>query len=870
MELRMSDTLYKELENGIEFLKNRGYWNSELPKSITSNIKQPLREYQKKALENFVFYCEDKQYSKIEYKHLLFHMATGSGKTNLIASAILYLYEQGYRDFIFFVNTTNIITKTKDNIINKYSSKYLFKDKIIINNREVNINEITDTFDISKTDDINIMFTTTHKLHGDLETTIKENSITYADFEKKKIVLIADEAHHLNSELKKTKNKEDEENLKSWGMTTKRLLKTHKENILLEFTATAEINSSQEIANHYKNKIIAEYPLKLFREDRYSKEIKLINDNFSNAQRMLQALMVSEYRKIVAKEHLNKVVKPVVMFKNPKGIAKVNASFEEFKKLIDTLKPKDIEEIFTLSSIKAIEDLKQYVDDVEAFTVRLQRAFRAENCLVIYSTSADKEEKLKLLNSLEEVANPIRVIFAVNVLNEGWDVLNLFDIVKLDEAKTGGANTTSEAQLIGRGARYFPFEYKDEDKYKRKFDRDFTNPLRYLEEVYFYSINKSDYISGLKKELSKIGLMDKEDEAQEVVLKLKESFLSHDLYKSGVVYVNAKIPQDKSKINSISDYMGNSYKSQNISIDNSSKELKIFDEDVEESKFLKPVTLKMSDIDKDVVRVAINKKPFFYFSSLKRYFKNLKSISEFISDENYLGSVEFSVRFSKEQQIDIALQVKLILDILESIEKGVLKNATEFIGSSEFYPVRISDKIPKTKTLKLKESDSSIDIPYDWYIFDKHGGTSEERAFTDFILKISDDLKHKYKDIKLIRNEKAFNIHSFDKFRNGAKFEPDFLLLLKDDKCFYQIFCEPKGDWAKDNLDGFENSPEKWKNEFLSAITKFTNEAKIKLEDINKQNLKLYENSCYKLYGLPFYNQAMETEFKEDFKRILL
>jgi len=229
----MSDVLYEKLQSGIKFLKNRGYLDEELPKSITDNVKQPLRDYQKTALENFVFYYEDKEYSKIENKHLLFHMATGSGKTNIIASTILYLYEKGYRDFIFFVNTTNIITKTKDNIINKYSAKYLFQEKIIINNQEININEITDTFDVSKKDDINVMFTTTHKLHGDLETTIKENSITYADFEKKKIVLIADEAHHLNSELKKNKNKEDEENLKSWGMTTKRLLKTHKENLLL-------------------------------------------------------------------------------------------------------------------------------------------------------------------------------------------------------------------------------------------------------------------------------------------------------------------------------------------------------------------------------------------------------------------------------------------------------------------------------------------------------------------------------------------------------------------------------------------------------------------------------------------------------------
>lgn len=877
MGLIMSKVLYEELESGIEFLKQRGYWRSELSNAISDNIKQPLRKYQIRALENFIFYCEDKQYSQTQNKHLLFHMATGSGKTNLIAASILYLYERGYRDFIFFVNTTNIITKTKENIINRYSAKYLFSDKIIINAKEVNINEITDTFDVSKRDDINIMFTTTHKLHGDLETTIKENSITYADFENKKIVLIADEAHHLNSELKKSKNKEDEANLKSWGMTTKKLLQTHKENLLLEFTATAEINSSKEIAEHYKDKIIAEYPLKLFREDKYSKDIKLINDNFTPAQRMLQAMMVSEYRKIVAREHLDRVIKPVVMFKNPKGIAKIDASFSEFTKLVQNLRVEDVEEVFQLSDINAIQDLQKHLvedeKDLSAFTLGLQRAFSSEHCLVIYSTSADKEEKLKLLNSLENLENPIRVIFAVNVLNEGWDVLNLFDIVKLDEAKSGAKNTTSEAQLIGRGARYFPFEYKDEEKYKRKFDSDFTNPLRYLEEVYFYSINKSEYISSLKKELSKIGLMDEEEELKEVTLRLKESFLNDELYKSGFVYVNAKVPQDKTQINSLSDYIKPSYKIQNISIDNSSNEIKIFDEEVQELKFLDTKSFEINSIDNDIVRVAINKKPFFYFSSLKKYFKNLRSISEFIVDENFLGGVEFFVKFTKEQEIDEKLQIKLIGELLDILEKEIKKNATDFVGSSEFYPVRISDKILKSKTLKLKDIENKwIDQDdKDWYVFERHQGTSEEISFVmDFMVTIVNDLKAKYRDIKLIRNEKAFEIYSFDKRRNGQKFEPDFLLLLQDEKCFYQIFCEPKGDWTKDSVEGFENSSEKWKNEFLNAITQFTNEEKIKLQDINEEKLELYENSCYKLYGLPFYNQEMEGEFREEFKAILL
>jgi len=57
-----------------------------------------------------------------------------------------------------------------------------------------------------------------------------------------------------------------------------------------------------------------------------------------------------------------------------------------------------------------------------------------------------------------------------------------FDIVRLYDTRDGkwvygqyrpGKTTMGEAQLIGRGARYFPFQLDTvQDKYKRKFDED--------------------------------------------------------------------------------------------------------------------------------------------------------------------------------------------------------------------------------------------------------------------------------------------------------------------------------------------------------------------------------------------------------------
>lgn len=861
----MSEILYKELESGIEFLKNRGYWESELPKSVMENIKQPLREYQQKALENFIFYCEDKQYSKIEHKHLLFHMATGSGKTNIIASTILYLYERGYRDFIFFVNTQNIITKTKENLVNKYSLKYLFNEKIIINNKEININEITNSFEVSKKDDINILFTTINKLHGDLETTIKENSITYNDFENRKIVLIADEAHHLNTSTKTQKDTE-----KNWEKTTTNLLKANKENILLEFTATQDLED-KNIALKYKNKIIYDYALKKFRDDGYSKDIKLISDNLSDKQRMLQAVLISEYRRIVASEVLNKVVKPVILFKTVSNIENINNLYEDFIKLIENLTIKDINEIFEKSTIEVVVKLKEKIADINSFISAIQYEFKKDSCLVIHSKIKDKEEKLKYLNSLENPKNPIRAIFAVDILNEGWDVLNLFDIVKLDEVKKTATNTISEAQLIGRGARYFPFEYEENDKYKRKFDKYPNEEAKILEEMYFHSINQNDYINAIKKELVKIGLIDEfEDKYQTVQLKVKESFLESDFYKYGYIFTNRQIKQDKSNIFSISDYVS-SYKMQKFKIDNQSRELKVYgDEEVQDGSFDFTNGFKINEINPNIVRVAINKKPFFYFSNLKKYFPNLKSINDFIQKADYLGDIECVFHTTKEFILDDEVKIEFILKVLDEIEKKIIKNNTTKVGSYRFYPHRINLKIPPVKLLKLKDTKAKISRVEDWYIFEPHECTTEEQHFVEFIKTAIPDLQNMYEDIKLIRNEKSFEIYSFDKQRDGARFEPDFILMLKDKKeSIYQIFCEPKGDWTKDKKDGFEQSSEKWKNDFLKDITKCTNENKISLEDINEKGLELYENRCYKILGLPFYNYEEESEFKKEFKNQL-
>jgi len=88
-------------------------------------------------------------------------MATGSGKTVLMPALILDLYRRGYRNFLFFVNSAQIIEKTKDNFLNPASAQHLFAPTIRIDDRPVDIRDIraVDTFDAVSGDAINIHFT---------------------------------------------------------------------------------------------------------------------------------------------------------------------------------------------------------------------------------------------------------------------------------------------------------------------------------------------------------------------------------------------------------------------------------------------------------------------------------------------------------------------------------------------------------------------------------------------------------------------------------------------------------------------------------------------------------------------------------------
>ncbi|MBT6819094.1 MAG: DEAD/DEAH box helicase family protein [Candidatus Magasanikbacteria bacterium] len=885
----------------------------EISEYISNNLKYKFFDWQKKAFENFLtFQAIKEKENPNSPTHLMFNMATGTGKTLVMASNILYYYQQGYRHFIFFVNQNNIVDKTENNFIDNTHNKYLFKEKIVINDKTVNIKKVESFSDNPK--EIEIKFTTIHKLYNDIHLQ-KENQTTLEDLHKKNIVMLADEAHHFNAdtkkkdiqqeliatELKASSNK-DEIERKGWEHTVIELIlnkngtKKRNKNVLLEYTAT--IPANEQVAKKYEDKIIYKFTLKEFLSAGYTKEINLISSTLDKKQRILQALLFQWYRHKIALKNGIANFKPVILFRS-KTIDESKADYEVFLAWTENLETKDFD-FFKVITNK-IQDSKNLYEQGKSRTEQvlkfikdenikygeiadwIKRSFTGKNTIITNSkTNKTKSEKTtegqeKLLNSLEDKNNHIRAIFTVDRLTEGWDVLNLFDIVRLYQGQnTGGSTkktpeaTTKEKQLIGRGVRYCPFTYNDKIKNKRKFDDDLNNELRILEELFYYTYDEdSRYISHLKQELRKDGYI--RDDKVIKTFALKKDFQDSDFYKNVKIWHNKQIDNPNRKKKTLDDIKkdffvpykikGLEFNEQEIDFNNQ--------EDLQRlslsEKGLQTISLKFKNIEKHIFQKAINIKAkqensLFQFEKLKKEL-DIESIDELQNDK--LADFDVKIIVSKNKTYDdisgedkLGITIKFLDNIFAELKDNIApKIGSEFIVGDfkKFFAE------PKTKTINENNLDDDIAKDNEWYVLDGFVGTSEEQALIKFIKETIGNLENKYDKIHLLRNEEVYKIYDFKK---GRGFMPDFILFLKSknkDKLYYQVFIEPKGNEFIGEDTTFKTGKEGWKETFLEEIS----------EKYGFENVIKAENPNYRLIGLPFFNENYNTNFKEGYETII-
>lgn len=852
----MSDQfLFQALDNAFRY----GVLKPEMPDSITQNLNPalPLRPYQEDAFTYFLHYFNNDFPDKEIPMHLFFNMATGSGKTLIMAGLILYLYEQGYRNFLFFVNADNIIEKTKDNFLNDTSKKYLFNEIIYLNGGQVSIDKV-ETFECANPDNISICFMTIQKLHSDLNTE-RENGLTIDDFARKKTVLLSDEAHHINA-----KTKEEKQKKKTWEETVEKIFVANEENLLLEFSATFEAKT-QALAQKYENKIIYQYDLVKFRNDKYSKDISIVRSDFKGKDRMLQALILHHYKQTVASN--NEIeLKPVILFKS-RTIPESNQNKAGFHELIETLTGQQIDDI-RQSEVPIIKRAFRYFDNQEISSDEIARFlrdnFEEKYCLAVNS-KVERESYQLDVNNLEH--NTIRAIFAVQMLSEGWDVLNLFDIVRCYDTGSTKETTTAEAQLIGRGARYFPFTINgDDDKYKRKFDKDMKNDLRVIEELHYHSMNDSPYINEIKDALIERGLMDKKVVRKNV--KRKKSFKKSKLYKQGFIWLNEKVEKDMQQVNSFDNLttldVKQKFHEHTLSAGSGGTTRILDNSDTDEIPELDTEEVPLTKIEHNIVQAAIARNPFYRFEKLTQFFPNLRKMEAFRTSPDYLGGLTIKFRGQPDQLCHLDdyphEKLKACCDLLQKVEAELKDNFTEHEGTTNFHKEPIQDRFDD-KILKFSKDNARINkqsLRFNkqfvkkkkWLAYNGLYGTSEERDLVKLIDELIKHLPDSYDEVFLVRNERHFQIFNFS---DGRAFEPDFVLFLlqkNGETITYQLFIEPKGE--------FLEKQDEWKKTFLKEIQE---------KGISHT---LVDNHKYLILAVgQFYSEQVRDEFKRKLNEIL-
>ncbi|GAA7717308.1 hypothetical protein HpMMM92_09930 [Helicobacter pylori] len=560
----------------------------------------------------------------------------------------------------------------------------------------------------------------------------------------------------------------------------------------------------------------------------------------------LGACVSSLYKELLAQHHNIENFKPCILFKSER-IEDSKENQEHFNAFLDNLSPLDLENFFNDSRNAFFKDAKNFFDKQKYtpnLAALLQTKFK-KSTQINTNNEKELEKGMLLLNSLEDRDNPKRVVFSVDKLNEGWDVLNLFDIVRLKN-KASQKDTTKEAQLIGRGARYYPFSYNDFkpsriEFYQRKFD--LSNPLSALERLDYHAVYDSEFIAQLKNELQDLGL-GFVNEKQTIPLTPTKHFKCY--YASNT--------KDKNKNLFNKDY------TDHVKVKLQSLHVPLFGFIVHEKK----VDFKEENKSDKTFYLphALGKIPLNYFLKALNL-KNLdfKTLKKAFKKHAFNNKVEFikqyisplKTNFHKNQKFDDNKKLlELAVYIIENLKDTLLKEQDKYSVSE----LKLKEFETHNKSLSASEFEQNIP-PYEWLLFkDMRKLDSElERAFLNFINDNKEVLDKKFKEWCVLRNDHftelkvLCNIEDSPYYAQG--FEPDFILFAQthsDEFLGFTCYMEAKGEHLEPS--------NAWKEEFLEMLEN---------ADLKSRNKKL------DLKGLPFFthhNKVVNDEFNTAFNQI--
>lgn len=436
----------------------------------------------------------------------------------------------------------------------------------------------------------------------------------------------------------------------------------------------------------------------------------------------------------------------------------------------------------------------------------------------------------------------------------GWDVLNLFDIVRLGIGNKTSRVTTQEAQLIGRGARYFPFG-DVENRYTRKFDNDLTNPLSVIEQLSYHTTNDAPYIENLNKSMIENGLF---VELEEKRITLKPTKKAKDITsKYNIYYItNKRYKKDFYSLFDSFEKTSVEHKLRSINIPLFSNDIinsDIFkEESSKDTNFKRSMRLKEC-IDFLIFQKAFNKTGLKFSEILTKF--GVKSRAEFYE---YLSNLDFL--FDKEQKFNIQNNLSICEYILSNLQKIMLEKQDEY-EVSDFNIEKLDKKAFEDRVIVKQKLD--IRDAREWMYYDKYSHDSNlEIEFVEFIESEKTQIDAMFKEWIIFRNDGFREFKIFDNRKDGDTyglgFEPDFVFFgIKKDEAdkgnlTAEYIFEPKGG----HLSGDGKGIDSWKERLLEFLS--GNYSK--------------DNSNLTVIGFPFFNtekNKVNQEFLDKFNNII-
>ncbi|MEA7173803.1 restriction endonuclease, partial [Salmonella enterica subsp. enterica serovar Anatum] len=550
---------------------------------------------------------------------------------------------------------------------------------------------------------------------------------------------------------------------------------------------------------------------------------------------------------------------PVILFKSNK-IAISKAKQEEFSQLIAAMTPESIRRHLANKKLQLSSDtsiwhkvIQRYADsDLVTVTGQIQEDFNDFNLLNVNKSDL-LEENPVLLNTLEEVDNPVRAVFAVAKVNEGWDVLNLYDIVRISEqASSSKTSTDSEAQLIGRGARYYPFIYDGQRSFTRRFDNS-TKDLSVLEQLHYHTINEPAYIKTLHASLEQADIDVHQDGGGTVEhARLKEDFKKSAVYQAGKLYFNEVEEIERSSRNWETYSLETRFEIQyQIACEESLDNLT-----GTKGGIIKPEPLVL---DERFYRKAMQRISFYALDNLKRFFPKLTGIREFIRSDAYLGKLKITV--SVPQSLDFTTvpakdKLHLLENVLLRISENVRRNDQKVKGTYRFISQPVKEVI-KDYSLHIDPSvainqkiTAAPTIGKKWYVYDNAILNQLEHRLIKMLEAFMPKLKARYDDIYVLRNDEQSTRFKLTEFGGVRGFMPDFIMILTrhSDNTYWQVFLEPKGD---DRL-----LDDAWKERMLETLN-------------DRERIVIDENEHVRLVGIKFFANSQMDVFVSDMQNKL-